>query len=88
MRAGADNLPAHKPAGPAVAYHHRATHTAKGAKRSEQVQGFQNVCLALPVATKQQVKARSEIGVQPAVVSKIPQSQMPQVHGRLWGLGR
>ena len=33
--------PLHKPAGPAVAHHNRAAHTAKGAKRSEQVQGFQ-----------------------------------------------
>ena len=88
MRAGADNPSTHKPAGPAVAYHHGTTHTTKGAECGEQVQGFKNVGLALPVATKQQVKARPEVGVQPAVVSKIPQSQMPQMHGALWGLGR
>ena len=71
-----------------MAYHHGTTHTTKGAECGEQVQGFENVGLALPVASEQQVKARPEVAVQPAVVSKIPQSQMPQVHGRLWGLGR
>ena len=49
--------------------------------------GFEEVGFALRIATEQHVKARPEVGIEPPVVSKIPQSQMAQVHGRLWAEG-
>ena len=46
--------------------------------------GLEQIGFALRIAAEQDVKARPEVGIEPSEVSKIPQSQMPQVHGRLW----
>lgn len=79
--------PMNQPALP-VSHHRRVAHAAKGPERGQQMHRLEQVSFALRIAAEEHVKARLEVGIEPAVVSKIPQSQMRQVHGALWGLGR
>ena len=87
VRGSGDDAAAHEPAGLAVADHRRAAHAAEAPQGGEQMNGFEQVGFALRIAAEQHVKARPEVGIEPPVVSKIAQSQMPQVHGRLWAEG-
>ena len=60
--------------------HLRAAHAAKRPEGREQVNGLEDVRLALRVVAQQQVKTGREIGVQPRVISEIAKSQMGQMH--------
>ena len=80
MRAGTDGAATHEPAGLAMPHHGCTAYAAEGAQGAEQMQRLQDIGFALSIATEQQVKAGFEVGIQPAVVSEIPQSQMRQVH--------
>jgi hypothetical protein len=63
-----------------VADHLRATHTAKRAERSHQVNGFENVGFALRIVPEQEVEAGRKIGVHPHVIAKVAESEMRQMH--------
>lgn len=54
--------------------------TAEGPQRGKKVDCFQKVCFALRVVTKQQVKPRGEIYIQPGVIPEIAQTQVCHVH--------
>ena len=64
----------------AVADHLRAADAAKGAEGGEQINGFENVGLALGVVAQQQVKAGRKIGVQPREIAEVAKPQMNQMH--------
>ena len=54
-----------------VADHLRAADAAKRTQRGHQIDGFEDVRLALRVIAEQQMKARREIHVQPRVIAEI-----------------
>jgi len=49
----------------------RAPDPAKGAKRRNQINGFQNVRLALRVIPQKKMKTRGKISIQPRVIAEI-----------------
>ena len=82
------NRPAHNRAANKIALlpvpdHLRAADAAKGAQRGHEVNGFENVGLALRIVAEQQVEAGREIHVQPRVVAEVTESQMGQMHAEI-----
>jgi hypothetical protein len=65
---------------PAVPDHLGAGDTAKGTEGGEQVNGFEDVGLALRVVPQEQVEAGRKIGVQPRVIAEVAEPQMNQMH--------
>ncbi len=63
-----------------VADHLRAAHAAEGAQSGQQINGLQEVGLALGVVPQQQVEAGWKIRVQPRVIAEVAKPQMKQMH--------
>ena len=51
-----------------------------GASGGEEEDGFEDVGLALGVVAEQDMEARREIDVEPAVVAEVAEAQMGQMH--------
>ena len=84
MRARAHDLAADEIALVAVPDHLCAAHAAEGPKRGHEVNGLQDIGLALRVVPQQQVKAGRELRVQPGVIAEVPQPEVSQMHaGRM-----
>jgi len=89
MLALADHPPADEVALLAVPDHLRPAHAAKRPQRGHEVNGFENVGLALGVVAEQELEAGRKVGVQPRVIAEVPESQMSQMHsGKMPGAGR
>ena len=58
----------------------RTAYAAEGAQRGKEVDGFQDVGLALGIVPQQEVEAWRKISIQPRVVAEIAKSQMRQMH--------
>ena len=54
--------------------HFRTGSSAEGAEGGDEINGFENVGLALGVVAEQQMKAGREIRVQAGVITKVPQA--------------
>ena len=76
----ADHLAANEVALLPMTDHLRAAHPAKGAQCGNEINGFENVGLALRIAAQQQVKPGRKIHIQPRVIAEISQAQMGQMH--------
>jgi hypothetical protein len=63
-----------------MADHLRACHSAKGPQSCQEVNRFQDVGLSLGIVSEQKVKARRELDIEPAVISKISQPESAQMH--------
>ena len=81
MFALADDVAADEITFCAVPDHLRAADAAKGAQRGHEINGFEDVGLALRVVAEQQMEAGREIRVQPRVIAEVSKSQMGQMHG-------
>ena len=75
-----DHLAADEVALLAVPDHLRAAHPAKGAERRDEINGFENIGLALGIVAQQQVKPGRKIHIQPRVIAEVPKAQMGQMH--------
>jgi len=64
----------------AVPDHLRAADAAKGTQRGHEINGFEDVGLALRVVAEEQMEAGRKIHVQPRVVAEVSESQMSQMH--------
>ena len=80
MLALADHLAADEVALLPVPDHLRAAHAAKGAQGGDEVDGFEDIGLALGVVAQQQVEAGRKIRIQPRVIAEVPKAQMGQMH--------
>ena len=70
-----------------VADHLRAADSTKGTQGRQQINGFEDIRLALRVVAEDQMEARREIDIQARVISKIPQAKMVQMHAGFWSNG-
>ncbi len=64
----------------AVPDHLRAADAAKGAERGHEINGLEDVGLALRVVAEQQMEAGRKTHVQPRVIAEVTESQMGQMH--------
>lgn len=76
-----DDAAADEVAGFVMSDHLGAADAAEGTEGGEEIDRLQNVGLALRIVSEQHVEARLEVDVEPAVVAKVAESQMFQVHG-------
>ena len=76
----ADDFAADKIAFRAVPDHLRAADAAKRAQRGHEINGFENIGLALRVVAEQHMEAGRKIRVQPRVIAEVAKSQMGQMH--------
>ena len=65
----------------AVPDHLRAADAAKGAEGGQEIDRFQDVCLALGVIPQEEVEAGLELRVQPGVIAEVAQPESCQMHG-------
>ena len=70
-----------------MAEHLGALHAAEGPEGGQEIDGFQDVRLALGVVAQQHVKSGREVQVRPRVVAEVAEPEMCQVHGVGRGLG-
>jgi hypothetical protein len=82
------HVAANKVAFRAVTDHLRAADAAEGTQRGHEIDGLQDVGLALCIVAEQQMEAGRKIGVQPRVVAEVTESQMGQMHGEKMERGR
>ena len=76
----ADDFAADKVAFGAVPDHLGAADAAKGAEGGHEVDGFEDVGLALGVVAEEDVEAGRKIDVQPRVIAEVTETQMSQMH--------
>jgi hypothetical protein len=81
MAYGADEVASDEVPALSVANQLFTARAAEGPQSGKKVDGFQEVCFAVRVGTKQQVKPRGEIYIQPGVIPEITQTQVCHVHG-------
>jgi len=71
-------MAADKVTGAPVANHLGAADAAKGAQRGHEINGLENVGLALSVVSQEQMKAGRKIEIQPRVIAEVTEAQMSQ----------
>ena len=76
----ADDLRADEGAFLPMLNHLRAAHASEGAKCSQEINGFENVGLALGIAAHEDMEAGREIHIEPRVIAEIAKAQMGDVH--------
>jgi len=58
----------------------RSAHAAERAEGGNEIDGFENIGLALGVVAQQQMEAWRKINIQPRVIAEVPKAQMGQMH--------
>ena len=58
----------------------RAAHAAKRAQGGHEIDGFENVGLALGVVAEEDVESGRKINVQPRVIAEVAETQMGPMH--------
>jgi hypothetical protein len=63
-----------------VTHHLRTADAAEGPQSGNQVNGFEDIGLALRVVSEQEMETRRKIDIQPSVISEIAEAQVGQMH--------